>query len=554
MDFKLLGLALARPLRLIHKKREGGMLKPTKTFRTWCEEHSAYELLCYYEAAGNQLPADSIGFSAARKVDFLCTVCGYRWRRTLNKATRKGAAPDCPSCNDRLRPGGYTLVDRYPELVEQWCASNAKGPGEYSLTSPKERQAKVNWFCKRCRNQWQAVIRDRVKTADRVRRNGGALCPFCGHQKISAAYNLFVLHPEVARQWDYIKNGEMLPEDCFPAGSQKVNWVCDFDPSHRWEDTIGNRTVLRRGCPYCSRAFKMTYPSRVLFYYLRTVFPDCVCEYPEGKYRLDICLTSRRIAIEHHGYTHARVDSQKRDVRRKQELLKLGYTHVLWLVESKQVLEEYHLDGDVLHYYDPAPYYKLDKLVSYVLNWLGMLTGEPIYYEPPNYVRDHHKIEQLYYHERKKRSLAVGYPELAKEWSDKNGSPADTIMPGSGRYGIWNCGKCGREFRATVANRAKNGSGCSHCARRLYMERNNAALKYPHLLNDWDWENNDKTLHELLPSTDYPAVWMCSQCGHRWKTMLFNRARKNGSGCPVCRQKHHADRSEKEHSTTIITE
>ncbi len=47
------------------------------------------------------------------------------------------------------------------------------------------------------------------------------------------------------------------------------------------KDRILNRTLLHRGCPCCSKMFKTTYTTKVLFYYLRWVFPDCVCEYPD---------------------------------------------------------------------------------------------------------------------------------------------------------------------------------------------------------------------------------------------------------------------------------
>ena len=194
------------------------------------------------------------------------------------------------------------------------------------------------------------------------------------------------------------------------------------------------------------------------------------------------------------------------------------------------------MNGDVLTYYDPASYLKMDQLVDYVFRWLENLIGEHIQYDPPNFIRDHSKIEDAYYYDRRKHSLAGSYPEQTKEWSEKNTDSSDTVMSYSNKLAIWKCHKCGREFTATVVNRTKNNSGCPYCAGRLPSKDNNVAVLYPDLLADWD-ENNDKSPYELLPNTKYLASWVCHKCGYRWKTMLRNRTRAYGSGCPECRKK-----------------
>ena len=502
----------------------------TKSFQDWCSEHSAEELLRYYEAGANLLPANQVGFSSRCTATFLCSECGYQWNRCLNEVTRKGAKLDCPACHDRIPWKDNIWTKRYPELLLQWdFQANIVEPEQC-----KNRKSKFYWYCQRCRNRWAASLGCRIRSAELVRSKGGELCPFCSKQKISPQYNLADRYPELSRQFDNLLNEGLQAQECFPASHQKVWWRCDFDPSHVWQDRISNRTLLRRGCPHCARLFKITYTSRALFYYLRKIFPDCICEYPEGRYHIDICLPSCRIAIEHHGYTHWREEAHKRDVRRRDELLQKGYRHVLWLAESPEPISGFILDGDVLTYYDPAPYKKLDQLICYVLHWLEALTGEVIYFNTPDFIQDHQKIENTYYHERRQRSLAVCFPELGREWSKKNGSPPEAVLAGSSRNGIWECGTCKREFTAIVANRTKQHSGCPYCAGKLPTDTNNAAVRFPHLLLEWDAELNDKTLYELLPNTKYLAAWVCSTCGHRWKTMLYNRANPSGSRCPVC--------------------
>lgn len=58
-----------------------------------------------------------------------------------------------------------------------------------------------------------------------------------------------------------------------------------------------------------------------------------------------------------------------------------------------------------------------------------------------------------------KRYLADDYPELAKEWSDKN----EDLEPSMVTYGsnkvVWWKGKCGHEWKMSVKSRT-TGQGC----------------------------------------------------------------------------------------------
>lgn len=113
----------------------------------------------------------------------------------------------------------------------------------------------------------------------------------------------------------------------------------------------------------------------------------------------------------------------------------------------------------------------------------------------------------------------------------------DTVTTGLSKNFLWNCPDCHREYYATIHNRVKNNSACPYCSGHLPTEQNNAAIHYPHLVSEWDEEKNDKSLSDLLPSTKYMAHWICRVCGHHWQTMLYNRAKPSGSGCPACKEK-----------------
>ena len=59
-------------------------------------------------------------------------------------------------------------------------------------------------------------------------------------------------NPEIAKEWNYEKNGNLRPEHFLANSSKKVWWKCQ--KGHEWQATIGSRNI-GRGCPYCSGLF-----------------------------------------------------------------------------------------------------------------------------------------------------------------------------------------------------------------------------------------------------------------------------------------------------------
>jgi hypothetical protein len=61
------------------------------------------------------------------------------------------------------------------------------------------------------------------------------------------------------------------------------------------------------------------------------------------------------------------------------------------------------------------------------------------------------------------QSLATIYPEIAKEWSSCNILQPQNVRPKSNKTVWWKCGECGKGWKASVANRVQNHSGCPAC-------------------------------------------------------------------------------------------
>ena len=62
--------------------------------------------------------------------------------------------------------------------------------------------------------------------------------------------SIMTKYPEIAKEWNYEKNGELTPYDVMPNSTKKVWWIGN-DCGHVWETTVQTRTS-GSNCPYCS--------------------------------------------------------------------------------------------------------------------------------------------------------------------------------------------------------------------------------------------------------------------------------------------------------------
>ena len=81
-----------------------------------------------------------------------------------------------------------------------------------------------------------------------------AIHPYCGDRKVLKGYNdLRTTHPEIAREWNKERNGDLKPTDVIANSNKRVWWKCK--EGHEWSGLIANRARKGKadpGCPYCS--------------------------------------------------------------------------------------------------------------------------------------------------------------------------------------------------------------------------------------------------------------------------------------------------------------
>ena len=137
--------------------------------------------------------------------------------------------------------------------------------------------------------------------------------------------------------------------------------------------------------------------------------------------------------------------------------------------------------------------------------------------------------------------LESQYPDLMNEWdwveNDKIGLKPDEITSGSNIKAWWHCNTCDGHYQMRINNRT-NGIGCPYCAGKKVLNGfNDLQSKYPDLMKEWDWVENDKIglkPDEITYGSDRKVWWRCSHNRlHLWYATVFSRTRKN-NGCPKC--------------------
>lgn len=127
--------------------------------------------------------------------------------------------------------------------------------------------------------------------------------------------------------------------------------------------------------------------------------------------------------------------------------------------------------------------------------------------------------------------LATRHPRIAKRL--KPGIDPSAI-PVSRKGALdFICDK-GHAFRSTIRRMIEDDS-CPVCRSGGYVSDDDVLAK------EWDTEANlsdpdaPDSMDGVLIGSNRKAHWVCSVCGHRWVSMVFNRGVKH-SGCPECKR------------------
>lgn len=164
----------------------------------------------------------------------------HRWQASID--SRTGRDRGCPICANRVVWKGFNDLETiYPEVAKEWnFEKNGTGPDSVVFGSNKN----VWWKCP-VGHEWQAMISSRT-------RKRGTGCPYCSGKRIIKGINdLRTLCPEMAKEWNEDKNGQLHSDMVSRSSNKTVWWICN--KGHEWQATVNSRT--RKGkhdCPICT--------------------------------------------------------------------------------------------------------------------------------------------------------------------------------------------------------------------------------------------------------------------------------------------------------------
>lgn len=395
---------------------------------------------------------------------------------------------------------------------------------------------KINWICSKCNHKWPATAYNRA-----ILKSG---CPECAkkiigmknrQRRFKTEKSLKILFPDLAAEWDVIKNKELNLENIMPGCNEKVNWICS-ECGNEFEAVVCDRTGYKHaGCPVCNRHMHTSFPEQALFFYVQQAFPNAQNRYTDifdNQMELDVFIPELNVGIEYDGgYWHS-VASLNRNTEKYEICRQKGIT----LIRIKENYRRYPVcndDCDYSIYREDEKDSSLHNVIKNVLDYL--LVNNRIQVD---IVRDRAEIKSKYIVSFKEKSLLAKFPELALEWHPTlNGKlRPDMVLPSSGDKVQWLCPKCGYTYPAAPSKRTREKpTGCPVCANRIIIQGiNDLATVRPDLAAEWHIEKNiDLSPTQIAPNYSKKVWWKCSKCSYEYEKTPNKRV-SSGQGCKEC--------------------
>ena len=456
----------------------------------------------------------------------------HRWDATV--VNRTSGRTGCPCCSNKKVSVTNSLATKSPEVAAQWDyeKNGDLTPSDVVAGSNK----KFWWRCdKGPDHRWESTVSSRT--------NGGRGCPCCSNKKVSVTNSLAALFPKVAAEWDYEKNGDLIPSDVIAGFHDKRWWRCDKGPDHRWNIPVKNRTYGGAGCPFCSGK-KVSVTNS-----LATRFPQVAAEWD---YEKNGDLTPLKVVA---GSNSKRWWRCGKDLDHLWETTVNSRTYggcgcpfcagqramvsnsLITLFPEVAVQWDYEKNGDLTPSEVAAG--------SNRKRWWRCAKGPDHRWKTTVSSRAYGGSGCPFCAGREAsvtNSLAAKFPKVAEEWdSEKNGglTPSE-VAAGSNHKCWWRCAK-GPDHRweAVVVSRTYGGRGCRFCAGREVSITNSLATLFPEVAEEWDSERNGGlTPSEVTAGSHYKRWWRCRKNpNHRWEATVEHRTRA-GRGCPRCSNRH----------------
>ncbi len=463
------------------------------------------ELLAEWDFIKNgDLKPTMVTYGSPKKVWWKCNK-GHEWQARIRHRSHGSGCPYC--ANKQVLRGYNDLATINPKLAKEWNYEK-NGDLKPDMVMANSNQ-KVWWKCING-HEWQVNI---------CNRNNGYGCPICVNRKIIKGYNdLATTNPELAKEWNYEKNGSLKPDMVAVGSNKKVWWKCE--KGHEWDTQIINRKKGSK-CPICAKELQTSFPEQAIFYYIKKSFPDAINGDRHLGIELDIYIPSESFAVEYDGiFWHKDIkrDERKNTICRDNKIVLFRVRediNIPW--KENKYLKIIHCTGT-----DSS----LEKSIQSIFSYLGKKISIDL-------KNDRTDIYSSFIVSQKEQSLLNINPMLAKEWNyEKNGSLKPNMVPiNSNKKVWWICSK-GHEWQTSISNR-NSGAGCPFCSGQQVLKGfNDLETIKPELAKEWNYEKNGNLKPDMVTLGSNQKVWWKCEKGHEWEAVICNR--NSGTKCPVC--------------------
>ena len=343
--------------------------------------------------------------------------------------------------------------------------------------------------------------------------------------------------PDLIEEWNWPKNGSIIPEYMSIGSNKKVWWKCE--KGHEWEATVSSR-VSGTGCPYCSgnkiisgeTDFEKLYPQLAAEWNFEKndgVRPADVGRGSNKKvwwkcekgHEWEAAVYNRALGGQGCPYCSGkRLVVGENDLQTKFPQLAKEWNHEKNGGASPQ---------DVVASSNKDAWWRCSICGH---EWRARISARSTGNSCPVCgLKKRAKTQSI---PEAGKSLADLMLDLAAEWHPfRNGalSPLE-VSAGSHKKVWWQCGR-GHEWVATVKSRSE-GSRCPYCAgRRPIKGETDLETLFPSVAEEWDHEaNGGLDPSDVTRGSSKKVWWVCSLCGHRWRDSVSHRT--EGRGCPEC--------------------
>jgi len=451
---------------------------------------------------------------ASMKAHWLCKF-GHSFQTQI--AIRKRGV-GCPVCaGQKVWPGFNDLKTKHPTMAQEWDLVRNEGikPSEVLAGGETPR----HWICSKG-HSYKLSIKDRI---------GGQGCQFCAGRLILAGFNdLATVNPELAAEWDYVKNAPLTPQDVTSGSGKTVSWVCP--EGHPFEAKIAYRS--RTKCPIC--AGQKVLPGEND---LGSTNPELAAEWDYVK---NAPLTPQDVTSGSGKQVHwicARGHSSSSSVNNRNSGKKCPFCSGSLVIPGETDLGT--VNPSLAREWDYPKNYPLEPKdvfpksarrvawicannhsYSAIISSRSNGTGCP-------YCGGWSILSGW-------NDLATVRPALAAEWDfAKNGSMTpDSVGVADLKAAHWICPQ-GHSYEQIIAYRAQ--AGCPQCSgRKVIVGINDLATINPALAKEWDFEKNGElTPMSVSAGSGKKVFWICDQ-KHSYDSVIV--ARMRGNGCPACAQ------------------